>query len=152
MTGRLQSDFTPCERHPFSLGQGHQDLLDFPQKGSEKLGVSGESNFKSIFQNQRNQLGGGDRTEGFFSKPVIRSRLESIKKFNKTIPRNKIRLLQFVENRLANAAAEGFNRTIKFVKNRASGFRNLDAFSGFIYLAVRDLNIAEQIPVKSILY
>jgi transposase len=40
------------------------------------------------------------------------------------------------------------NRIIKIVKNRASGFRDLDAFSALIYLGVGDLNIPEQIPAK----
>ena len=79
---------------------------------------------------------------------AMRSRLESVKTFIKTIRRHKHRLLPFVENRLTNAAAEGLNRIIKIVKNRASGFRNLDAFSDLIYLTVGDLNIPEQIPAK----
>ena len=81
-------------------------------------------------------------------KTAARSRLDSIKTFVNTIRRHKHRLLPFVENRLTNAAAEGINRIIKIVKNRASGFRNLDAFSDLIYLTVGDLNIPEQIPAK----
>ncbi len=81
-------------------------------------------------------------------KTAMRSRLESVKTFIKTIRRHKHRLLPFVENRLTNAAAEGLNRIIKIVKNRASGFRNLGAFSDLIYLTVGDLNIPEQIPAK----
>ena len=81
-------------------------------------------------------------------KMAMKSRLESIKTFIKTIRKHKHRLLPFVENRLTNAAAEGLNRIIKIVKNRASGFRNLGAFSDLIYLTVGDLNIPEQIPAK----
>ncbi len=81
-------------------------------------------------------------------KTAIKSRLESIKTFVKTIRRHMHRLLPFVENRLTNAAAEGINRIIKIVKNRASGFRNLDAFSDLIYLTVGDLNIPDQIPAR----
>jgi len=81
-------------------------------------------------------------------KTAIKSRIESIKTFVKTIRKHKHRLLPFVENRVTNAAAEGINRIIKIVKNRASGFRNLDAFSDLIYLTVGDLNIAEQIAPK----
>jgi transposase len=78
----------------------------------------------------------------------VKSRLDSIKTFIKTIRKHKHRLLPFVKNRLTNAAAEGLNRIIKIVKNRASGFQNLDAFSNLIYLTVGDLNIPEQIPDK----
>ena len=81
-------------------------------------------------------------------KIAIRSRLESIKTFVETIRRHKHRLLPFVEIRLTNAVAEGLNRIIKIVKNRASGFRNLEAFSDLIYLTVGDLNIPDQIVPK----
>ena len=81
-------------------------------------------------------------------KTAIRSRLESIKKFVKTIRRHKHRLLPFVEHRLTNAVSEGINRIIKIVKNRASGFRTLDAFSDLIYLTVGDLDIPDQIPAR----
>lgn len=81
-------------------------------------------------------------------KTAIRSRLESVKKFVKTIKRHKHRLLPFVECRLTNAVSEGINRIIKIVKNRASGFRNLESFSDLIYLTVGDLDIPDQIPAK----
>ncbi|MCI5210305.1 MAG: hypothetical protein D3910_16290 [Candidatus Electrothrix sp. ATG2] len=43
-------------------------------------------------------------------------------------------MLPFVDTRLTNAVAEGLNRVIKIVKNRASGFRTLDAFSDMIWV------------------
>lgn len=89
--------------------------------------------------------------EEFFDswcKTAIRSRLDSIKKFVKTIKKHKNRLLPFVENRLTNAVSEGLNRIIKIVKNRASGFRTLDSFSDLIYLTVGDLDIPGQIPAR----
>jgi len=49
---------------------------------------------------------------------------------------------------LTNAIAEGLNRIIKIVKNRASGFRNLEAFIDMIFLTVGDLDIPAQIPEK----
>jgi transposase len=80
-------------------------------------------------------------------KTAIRSRLGSIKRLPRQSKRTK-RLLPFVENRLTKAAAEGLNQIIKIVKNRASGFRNLNAFSDLIYLTIGDLNIPEQIPAR----
>ena len=77
-----------------------------------------------------------------------KSRLEPIKDFVKTIKKHRDRLVPFVENRLTNAIAEGLNRVIKIVKNRASGFRTLDAFSDMIYLTVGDVDIPEQIPAR----
>ena len=45
------------------------------------------------------------------------------------------------ESRLTNAVAEGLNRIIRIVKNRASGFRSLQAFIDMIFLTVGDLDI-----------
>ena len=77
-----------------------------------------------------------------------RSRLEPIKDFVKIIKKHKHRLLPFVDNRLTNAIAEGLNRIIKIVKNRASGFRTLGAFSDMIYLTVGDMDIPGQISAR----
>lgn len=77
-----------------------------------------------------------------------RSRLQPIKDFVKTVRKHEHRLLPFVENRLTNAIAEGLNRMIKIVKNRASGFRTLEAFTDMIYLTVGDMDIPGQIPAR----
>jgi hypothetical protein len=37
---------------------------------------------------------------------------------------------------------------MKIIKNRASGFRNLNAFIDMIFLVVGDLDIPAQIPKK----
>jgi len=47
---------------------------------------------------------------------------------------------------LTNAVGEGLNRIVKIVKNRASGYRNLDAFADMIYLTVGDMDISAHIP------
>ena len=56
------------------------------------------------------------------------------------------RILPYVQNPLTNAVAEGLNRIIKIVKNRASGFRTLEAFTDMIFLTVGDVDIPAQIP------
>ena len=58
------------------------------------------------------------------------------------------RVLPFIEKALTNAKAEGLNRIIRIVKNRASGFRSLPAFIDMIFLTVGDLDIPAQIPKK----
>ena len=55
-------------------------------------------------------------------------------------------IISFVESHLTNAVAEGLNRIIKIVKNRASGFRTLEAFTDIIFLTVGDVDIPAQIP------
>lgn len=78
---------------------------------------------------------------GNWCKTANRSRLEPIQKFVKTVKKHKHRLVPFVELGLTNAIAEGLNRVIKIIKNRASGFRNLEAFSDMIFLTIGDLDI-----------
>jgi transposase len=72
--------------------------------------------------------------------------LEPIKNFVKLVKKQEDRLLPFVDTRLTNAIAEGLNRIIKIAKNRASGFRTLDAFSDIIFLMAGDLDMPAQIP------
>jgi len=79
---------------------------------------------------------------------ALRSRLEPMRKFVMTLRRHYDGVLAFVGSRLTNAIAEGLNRIVKIVKNRASGFRNLDAFADMIFLTVGDVDIPAQIPVR----
>jgi transposase len=79
---------------------------------------------------------------------AMRSRLEPLKKFVRTIRRHFTEVLAFVGSRLTNAIAEGLNRIVKIVKNRASGFRNLHAFTDMIFLTVGDVDIPARIPRK----
>jgi transposase len=79
---------------------------------------------------------------------VLRSRLEPLRTFVKMIRKHSHRILPYVGSRLTNATAEGINRIIKIVKNRASGFRHLQAFSDIIFLTVGDVDIPGQIPCR----
>jgi len=77
---------------------------------------------------------------------ALKSRLEPIRKFVKTVRKHLHRILPYIANRLTNAIAEGLNRIVKIVKNRASGFRSLEAFTDIIFLTVGDVDIPAQIP------
>ena len=79
---------------------------------------------------------------------ALKSRLEPIRHFVKTLRKHFHRIITFVECKLTNAIAEGLNRVIKIVKNRASGFRSLPAFIDMIFLTVGDVDIPAQIPSK----
>ena len=79
---------------------------------------------------------------------VRRSRLEPMKKFVATLQRHYDGILAFIDTGLTNATAEGLNRVVKIVKNRASGFRTLDPFADMIYLTVGDVDIPAHIPSK----
>lgn len=79
---------------------------------------------------------------------ALRSRLEPLRKFVATVRRHQAGILAFVTTRVTNAVAEGINRIVKIVKNRASGYRRLEPFTDMIYLTVGDLDIPAQIPAK----
>ena len=77
---------------------------------------------------------------------VLRSRIDPMKKFAKTMRRHFDKIVAFSQTRLTNAIAEGLTRILKIIKNRASGFRNLKVYSDMIYLTVGDVDISAQIP------
>ncbi len=79
---------------------------------------------------------------------ALKSRLEPIRKFVNTLRKHSEDIITFVECRITNAKAEGMNRIIGMVKNRASGFRNVQSFIDLIYLTIGDVDIPAQIPVK----
>jgi transposase len=79
---------------------------------------------------------------------ALRSRLEPLRKFVATARRHQAGILAFVQTGVTNAVAEGINRIVKIVKNRASGFRHLHSFADLIYLTVGDLDIPAQISGK----
>ena len=56
------------------------------------------------------------------------------------------KIVAFSQTGLTNAIAEGLNRILKIIKNRASGYQNLKVYSDMIYLTVGDVNISAQIP------
>lgn len=79
---------------------------------------------------------------------ALKSRLEPIRDFVRMLRKQIHRIITFVESKLTNAKAEGLNRIIRIVKNRASGFRSLLAFTDMIFLTVGDIDIPAQIPLK----
>lgn len=79
---------------------------------------------------------------------ALKSRLEPIRKFVSTLRKHLENIITFIPSRLTNATAEGLNRIIRIIKNRASGFRTVQAFIDLIYLTIGDVDIPAQIPLK----
>lgn len=77
---------------------------------------------------------------------ALRSRIPSLRDFVGTLKNHFENIMTFIKRPLTNAVAEGINRIIKIVKNRASGFRGLESFADLIFLTVGDVNIPAQIP------
>lgn len=83
-----------------------------------------------------------------WTKSALLSRLEPMRNFVKTLRQHQSAVVAFIDTGVTNAIAEGLNRIVKIVKNRASGYHNLDAFTDMIYLTVGDVDIPEQIPAR----
>ena len=77
---------------------------------------------------------------------ALKSRIPSLRDFVGTLRNHFDNIVTFIKKPLTNAVAEGINRIIKIVKNRASGFRGLDSFADLIFLTVGDLDIPAHIP------
>ena len=77
---------------------------------------------------------------------ALRSRIPTLRQFVGTLRNHFDNIVAFIDRNLTNAVGEGLNRIVKIVKNRASGYRNLDNFADMIYLTVGDLDIPAQIP------
>jgi len=79
---------------------------------------------------------------------ALKSRLKPLRTFVKTLRAHVDNIISFIESRLTNAVSEGLNRIIGMIRNRASGFRNVDAFIDLIYLVTGDVDIPAQIPAR----
>jgi len=77
---------------------------------------------------------------------ALRSRIPSLRQFVGTVRNHFDNIVAFTDRNLTNAVGEGLNRIVKIVKNRASGYRNLDNFADMIFLTVGDLDIPAHIP------
>jgi transposase len=84
-----------------------------------------------------------------WSTTALKSRLEPLRAFVRTMRAHIDDIITFAESGgLTNAVAEGLNRIIRMVKNRASGFQNVDAFADLIYLTIGDVDIPAHFPAR----
>jgi len=83
-----------------------------------------------------------------WSTTALKSRLQPIREFVATLRKHAENIITFIPSRLTNATAEGLNRIIRMVKNRASGFRTVNAFIDLIYLTIGDVDIPAQVPAR----
>jgi transposase len=93
-------------------------------------------------------IGEAERQVRKWMTSVRRSRMEPMKDLVRTLENHFDDVLAFIGTPISNPIAEGLNRVIKIVKNRASGFRKVDSFTDMIYLKVGDLDLPAQIPAK----
>jgi len=83
-----------------------------------------------------------------WTQSALLSPLEPMRRFVHTLRRHQASVIAFIDTRCTNAIAEGINRVVRMINNRASGYRHLDALSDMIYLTVGDLDLPAQIPAR----
>jgi transposase len=71
---------------------------------------------------------------------AVRSRIEPVKAFARTVKEHIEGLLRYFETRLTSGAMEGINSRIQTIKRRARGFRNIDNYIAMIYLEAGGLD------------
>ncbi len=74
--------------------------------------------------------------------------LSVIRKFVYTFRKHSEEIISFVDSHITNAVAEGINRIIGIIRNRASGFRSVDSFIDLIYLIIGDVDIPDKISTN----
>lgn len=75
---------------------------------------------------------------------AVRSRLEPIKSFAKTVKNHFQGIMRYFKSGLTNGPVEGINSRIQEARRRAKGFRNTDNFIAIIYL------VAGKLPMQDI--
>jgi transposase len=73
---------------------------------------------------------------------AVRSRLEPIKRFARTVKSHWDGILRYFSSRLTSGAMEGINSRVQEIKRRARGFRNISNFIAMIYLEAAELDFA----------
>jgi len=135
-------------KHPSKRSEEDQAILKQLKKGNTRIYRA------CVLKDEFNLFWDFEDTEeakGFLKRwgtTALKSRLEPIRKFVRTIRKHADHIITFIDSRLTNAIAEGLNRIIKIVKNRASGFRSLSSFIDLIYLTVGDVDIPGSISAK----
>lgn len=133
-----QGDYRRYKLRILGFRDGLAGVLD----GTKTSDLSREEDWHQSFLGMANE--GGSK----IGTSALRSRLEPLRQFVQTLRKYEEHILTFVETGLTNAVAEGVNRVIRMVKNRASGFSSLAAFSDLIFLTIGDVDILGKFPNK----
>lgn len=136
-------------RHSSNRKKNQTQTLNALEKGNRRIYRAWrlKDEFEQVWE--YNAPWAAERFLKNWTTTAMRSRLEPMKRFVRTVRKHKDKIVAFVDTGgLTNAVGEGLNRIIKIVKNRASGFRSLDAFKDLIFLTVGDVDIPAQISPK----
>jgi Transposase and inactivated derivatives len=97
--------------------------------------------FQDIYRNIREPEAAEEAIKKWLSW-AVRSRIDPIKKFAKTVKTHWNGILRYFHSRLTSGAMEGINSRIQEIKRRARGFRNINNFIAMIYLEAAGLDFA----------
>ena len=96
--------------------------------------------FKDIFRYSTTRKDAENRVKKWLDW-AVRSRLEPIKKFARTVKSHWEGFMRYFDSRITNGLAEGFNSIIQNIKRTARGYKNTDYFITMIYLRLADLKL-----------
>jgi transposase len=135
-------------KHSANRSKGDSQVLNALRKGNRRIHRAWvlKDEFEHFWQYKAPWA--AERFLKRWSTKALKTRLEPIRDFVKMLRQQQHRIITFVQSKLTNAKAEGLNRVIKIVKNRASGFRTLEAFTDMIFLTVGDVDLPAKIPVR----
>lgn len=95
--------------------------------------------FQDIYRNIREPKAAEEAIKKWLSW-AVRSRLEPVKTFAKTVKTHFTGIMRYFTSRLTSGAMEGINSRIQVIKRRARGYRNINNFIAMIYLDAAGLD------------
>ena len=129
-------------KNPENLTAKQKELLETLRY--ENLKTAKVYQMKMTFQDIYRYIHEPEAAEAAIKKWLswaVRSRLDPIKGFAKTVKTHFDGIMRYFTSRLTSGAMEGINSRIQEIKRRARGFRNIDNFITMIYLEAAALDL-----------
>lgn len=96
--------------------------------------------FQDIYRNIKEPEAAEEAIKKWLSW-AVRSRLEPVKAFAKTVKLHFGGIMRYFTSRLTSGMMEGINSRIQEIKRRARGYRNINNFISMIYLETAGLDL-----------
>lgn len=129
-------------KNPENLTEKQKELLETLRY--ENLKTAKVYQMKMTFQDIYRTIREPEAAEEAIKKGLslaVRSRLEPIKGFAKTVKTHFAGIMRYFTSGLTTGVMEGINSRIQGIKRRARGFRNIDNFITMIYLEAGGLKM-----------
>ena len=146
---------TECKKNPMLKGSRYiwlKNPVNLTEEQADSLATLSKENLKTAkayqmkltFQDIYHNVYDPEVAEGTIKKWLswaVRSRLDPIKDFAKTIKTHFKGVMNYFFSRLTSGMVEGINSIIQEIKRRARGFRNTENFISMVYLVAGGLDI-----------